>query len=148
MGLWTEKRSHTEVTKFEIQGDTSETSMDFLYTEALQGTAQYMGDWELFKDDDRFRYGEGVISKTDGKEVKWNFIGDGFALWAPTGPDFGKGELWLDGQYLTTIDFSSEKQQASRILYTNYNVPYERHGVKLKVTEGRIPVDVLEAYTR
>jgi len=145
VGIWVEARSSADVEKFEVKGIVSNTSMDFLYTEAIQCAAQNMKDWEKV-DSEKFRYGQGVISRSDLVEVKWNFIGDGFAIWAPTGPIFGKGELWLDGERLALINFYTGQEETSDVLYKKRSLLYGRHGLTLKVVEGRVPVDVLEVY--
>jgi hypothetical protein len=136
-----------EADKFVVDGSNSETVMPFLYTEGLICAAQSMADWTPVNDK-AFRYGEGVVSKSDGVEVKWNFTGDGFALWAPVGPAYGKGKVLLDGKEVAEIDFHASDGAASRVLCEKRGVPFGRHAVKLKVTEGSVPVDVLEAFSR
>jgi len=145
VGLWLEPRSNAKVDRFEVEGIDCETAMNFLYTEALQCAAQNMKDWQEIKNND-FYYGRGVISKSDSVEAKWNFIGNGFALWAPTGAKFGKAQLLLDGKFLTEIDFSSNERISSHRLYEKRNLPLDRHCIKLKVICGPIPVDVLQVF--
>jgi hypothetical protein len=120
--------------------------MEYLYTEAIICAAQDMNDWEKFESP-IFSYGRGVVSKTNSGEVKWNYIGDGFELWAPTGPLFGKGELWLDGKYISQIDFSATSDIVSHALYENKDQNCGRHALRLKAINGRIPVDILKVYT-
>lgn len=147
VGLWAEAHSSVEATRFEVEGPVSETAMEFLHTEAILGAAQNMKDWEKVEKNPAFRYGEGVVSRADGVEVKWNFIGHGFAILAPTGPAYGKGELWLDGKRLGEIDFHAKQTTPSRPLYTKRDLPPSRYALKLKVLEGRVPVDVLRVFS-
>ncbi len=147
VGLWVESNSHVEAKTFVVDGEVSETAMRFLYTEGIVCAAQRMADWEVVEDES-FLYGVGAVSKSARLEVKWNFVGDGLALWAPTGPDYGRGRLLLDGEHLGDIDFGSPHSSASHILYEKRGLPHGRYGVKLQVIDGRIPVDVLEAYSR
>lgn len=146
-GLWVEPHSNVEAETFVVDGDTSETAMSYLYTEGLVCAAQNMADWEEVKDQ-AFRYGVGAVSGSDVAEVKWNFTGDGFAFWAPTGPAYGKGELLLNGKRLAEIDFSAPQNAASHVLYRKRGLPHGQYGVKLKAVEGSIPVDVFEAFSR
>jgi hypothetical protein len=147
VGLWAEPRSSVEADTFIVDGDVSETAMPFLYTEGLVCAAQNMADWTEVKAP-AFRYGVGAVSKSAAVEVKWNFTGDGFALYAPTGPAYGKGELLLDGKHLAEIDFNSPQSLASHVLYEKRGLPNGQYGVKLRVLKGSVPVDVFEAYSR
>lgn len=147
IGLWVEPYSSVKAEKFIVDGDVSETTMAFLYTEGLICAAQDLADWDEVRDD-TFRYGVGAISKSDAVEVKWNFTGDGFALWAPTGPGYGKGELLLNGKHLAKIDFHAPSNATSHMLYQKRGLSHGQYGVKLRVVEGSIPVDVFEAYSQ
>ncbi|MEN6521558.1 MAG: hypothetical protein ABFD46_10485 [Armatimonadota bacterium] len=146
VGLWVEPYSRVEIEEFSIEGSVSETATAFLYQDAVLNAAQNMSDWKIVSGD-MFRYGEGIISKTDTGEAKWNFIGGGFALWAPTGSLYGKGELYLDGTMLAEIDFNSPDDRPSHIVYQKRDIPHGRHSVRIKVADGRIPVDTLEAFS-
>lgn len=146
IGVWTEPRSHVAVESFVVDGTVEETAMAFLHTEAILGAAQSMEDWQKVESP-AFRYGEGVVSKSAGVEVKWNFIGTGFALWAPTGPDYGRGELWLNGDRLAEIHFNTKQPSNSCVIYEKHDLPVGCYGLKLKRLEGCIPVDVLEAFS-
>lgn len=147
IGLWVEPHSIVEVETFTVDGDISETAMHFLYTEGLVCAAQNLKDWQEIESNE-FRYGVGAVSKPGAEEVKWNFTGEGFAIWAPTGPTYGKGELLLDGNSLEVIDFNASRTSSSHMLYQKRGLPHERHSVKLKVIEGSVPVDILEAFLR
>ncbi len=146
VGLWLEPHSSIECETFIIDGDTFGTAISFLYTEGLNCAAQKLDDWEEVTDS-TFRYGIGAISKSDGVEIKWNFTGTGFAIWAPTGSTYGKGELLLNGQHIIDLDFNTPESTDSHILYETHDLPDGKYGVKVKVIDGRIPIDAFEAFT-
>lgn len=145
-GLSVAPWSSAEVHSFLVRGSLTPVTCVLLYTEALLGAAQGFINWDPVTSS-LFRYGEGAVSKpgAEGAFLKWNFRGRKFALWAPTGPEYGKAELALNGVPLATVNFYGEKEMGSRPLYTYDNMQGRFQAVQVKPLDNSvIPVDCLE----
>lgn len=131
-------------TRFAVEGKPLRYRLRYSAREAVL-TAMHSAQWQSTSDS-RFMTRKGYFGQ-DGKWVKWNFIGDGFRLYAPVGPDLGRGEIWVDGYFYATVDLHAEVAEASRIVYEVRDLPGPtRHGVVLRSFEGeRFAADVLEA---
>ncbi len=144
--LWVGSQSWIEVDSFLVGGDTcSSAEVPYLYAEGLLGAAQNMDHWEA-REDPAFRYGFGAVSRPGaGVQAKWNIEGDGFAVWAPRGPQYGRAAVLVDGRTEGEIDYRANAPTRSAELFRTSGLAGERHGVFLRPIEGRIPIDVLVA---
>jgi hypothetical protein len=144
IGLLVDPFTHLSVSRFELGGRLRPAVMPWLYVEALTGAGVRMSDWDVVQSP-LYRFGVGAVRKTPGGRVKWNFRGRGFRLWSPQGPQFGSCELLVDGRKLGDLDFHADRDQPSRIVYTCDDAGDGYHAVVLRSTEGRLPVDSLDA---
>lgn len=146
IGLWVGSRSWLEIQKFCVQGHLAQRPLPLLYTEALVGAAQGFVNWEK-REIPLFRYGEGAVSKIWNETVmaKWNFWGTGFRLWAPKKPYFGRAQVYLDGAFLSDLDFTSNQEEISSILLEKTGLSDTGHALILKPHKDNvIPVDSLD----
>ena len=65
------------------------------------------------------------------------YYGYGFQLWAPTGPTFGKANLYVDGSLITLIDYYAAAGQNASMVYQNANLPLGQHLVQLQATHTK-----------
>jgi len=148
LGLYLEPFSHAEVRAFSVHGSLQEVPVTLLYTEALLGAAQGWVHWEPAKSA-TFRYGEGARSNPGAPSpfVKWNFKGKVCSLWAPSGPEFGKAAVFLNGSQEAILDFHASEEAKSKVVFTR-NCPekvYQWLVIK-PLDGGIIPVDCLEVF--
>lgn len=143
-GLLLEPDSHARVSRFEIDGDLGPATRRYLWTEGVLSAAQQAKDWEVVKDDDRFRYGCGAISLGGTVSAKWNVEGGLIILYAPKGPRFGRAKVFVDGKEEGEIDYRSPTDEASAPVFEHREGAEGRHTVRLESIGGTIPLDVLE----
>ena len=145
LGMYLDTFSHAEVTSFSVQGSLQPATMTQLYTEALLGAAQGFVYWDRVEDD-QFRFGEGAISKPgSAAAAKWNFEGNAFTLWAPSGPEYGKAAVYLNGDLIDTVDFYADQIIQSKPILQRADLELSLNALTLKPVEGTsIPLDCLE----
>ena len=147
-GLYLEPFSHAEVKLFKGFGVLEKIPVTLLYTEGLLGAAQGFVHWEPVKSA-AFRYGEGALSKPGAPSpfVKWNFEGTGCSLWAPTGPLYGKGAVFLNGCAEAILDFQTPEEMPSKEVFTRKDMEAGRRWLVIRPLDGGvIPVDCLEVF--
>jgi hypothetical protein len=152
MGLLVGKESHVEVSRFEVQGETAETRTTYLCTEGILGAAAAQ-QWKILSSPSSgeeamptFRYGVGALSTTPDAVAKWNVHGTSFALWAPTGSDYGKAEILVDGEPRGKVSYQScdgKSSGPSPVFMVTALAPGP-HAIVLRVTDGKVPLDCLE----
>lgn len=145
IGLLAESHSHVSVTRFVIAGKRECCTLSFLYTEALLGAGEDPAHW-LERWDPAFRFGTGVVRRDDAGRAKWNFMGTGFTLWSPKGPDYGIVEVRLDGTEVSTVDLRSPQLRASQPVFRKTGLADSFHAVVLQPKTGRLVVDSLEVH--
>jgi hypothetical protein len=143
IGLSAKSHSYVDVDRFSISGTLQPGTLSYLYTEALLGAGENPADW-VEQNDDAFRYGVGAIRKDDAGRAKWNFMGSGFTLWSPKGPDFGVVTVRLDGAVVATIDLHSARLEPSQPIFSKAGLPDTFHAVALQPQQGRLVVDSLD----
>lgn len=143
VGLLAMPDTHVEIQRFAIAGVGEPLTVTGLPTEGLIGAGVNMEQWDE-REDEAFRFGTGVIRKEPGGRAKWNFIGSGFSLWSPLGPEFGTVEVLLDGKPIATLDLRSPTMETSRPLLSRSGLPPGRHAVVLRAGQGRLVVDTLD----
>ncbi|MFX0100480.1 MAG: hypothetical protein ACFFCS_12980 [Candidatus Hodarchaeota archaeon] len=133
-----------KVDEFLISGNINEESpRTWLPFEALAGAAVENRTWKKVKKD-IFLHGFGFINSKPSAVAKWNFIGEGFRLYSPSGPKFGVLDLFLDGKKLATLDLKERHKQESKIIHAESNLNRGRHALTMKPRTGKIPLDCLE----
>lgn len=145
-GLFLPEFCWAEVDSFAVQGTLEPVSTTMLYTEALLGAAQGFVNWEQVESP-LFKYGEGAVAKSGGDSIcaKWNFAGNAFHLWAPTGPNYGRAEVFLNGVSIGELDFHSSENEQSRVLMTRTGLSGRYQALTLRPLRGTsIPLDFLE----
>jgi hypothetical protein len=144
IGLLVDPFTNLSVSRFAISGRFRPAIVPWLYVEALTGAGVRMSDWDVVRSP-LYRFGVGAVRKTPGGRVKWNFRGRSFLLWSPKGPQFGRCEMLIDGRKAAELDFHSDREQRSRIVYDSADVGDGYHAVVLRSIAGRLPVDSLDA---
>jgi hypothetical protein len=144
--LVAEKGTCLHVDEFQVEGETGATPATefWLATEGLAGAGTGLDEivWQRVEDL-QFRYGVGYVNQQTGARVKWNYRGEGFSLHAPCGPNYGKADVWVDGQRVTTLDFHLAEPARSAVVFSQA-LPMGYHAVILQAIEGIVPCDVLE----
>jgi hypothetical protein len=146
IGLFVESHSHLSVDRFAVAGTIQPNTLSFLYTEGWLGAGENPANWVEQKDS-TFRFGSGAVRRQDGGRVKWNFIGNGFTLWSPKGPDYGAAELWLDGTLVGTVDLHAAHLQPSQPVFRKDGLTDTFHAVALQAKQGRLVADSLDVVT-
>lgn len=105
-----------EITHFCLDGECHSAWQRWLALEGMLGAAAPAGEWSEVKAAD-FCHGFGLSSEIVGARLKWNFEGQTVRLLAPRGPQFGQGEVWIDGIYRAEVDFYHPDLQPSAVLF-------------------------------
>ena len=135
--------THLVVQKFGVTGQRRMARISLGSNEALLGAAEAASDWEE-RNDVKFRFGRGRVSRLPGARAKWNVIGRQFELWSPRGPDFGEVEVRLDGRPVAELDLRAETLEPSRVVWQSAKLRDEGHALVLMATSGRLPVDSVD----
>ena len=143
VGLLAEAGSHLFVERFRLGGKSEPGRLAYLHTEAWLGAGEDPAGW-IEQRDDGFRFGIGAVRCGDGGRAKWNFIGTGFELWSPKGPDYGTVEIRLDGAVVGTVDLNSADPQRSVPVCSRKGLRDTFHAVVLEPKTGRLVVDSLD----
>jgi hypothetical protein len=143
LGLLVESHSHLSVERFAVAGQSQPSRLSFLYTEGWLGAGENPANW-VERRDSTFHFGAGAVHRDDGGRAKWNFIGSGFTLWSPQGPDYGTVEVWLDGAVLATVDLGRAQSQSSQPVFRKTGLEDTFHAVILQSKRGRLVVDSLD----
>ena len=85
-----------------------------------------------------------AVSKTPGARVKWNVEGRQFTLWSPSGPEFGKAQVKLDGRVLASLDLHAERLTPSQPLWRSPRLKNGPHAFVLSAADGLLAVDSIE----
>ncbi|HUZ45355.1 MAG TPA: hypothetical protein VMW54_01835 [Terriglobia bacterium] len=145
IGLLAESHGHVSVARFAIAGKREPCTLSYLYTEALLGAGEDPAHW-LEQRDPAFRFGIGAVRRDDAGRAKWNFMGTGFTLWSPKGPDYGVVEVRLDGAEVSTVDLRSPQFKSSQPVFRKNGLADTFHAVVLQPKTGRLVVDSLEVH--
>jgi hypothetical protein len=143
IGLLAECHSHLSVDRFALVGKLQPNTLSFLYTEGWLGAGENPANW-VERKDPAFRFGVGAVRRETGGRAKWNFIGSGFTLWSPKGPDYGTAEVWLDGALAATVDLNSAQLRPSQPVFRETGLVDTFHAVILQPGRGRLVVDSLD----
>jgi len=143
IGLWVEPKSHLAVDRFALTGRAVSARIPYLGLEGLLGAGENPAQWEERRSPE-FRFGLGLVSKQPQARVKWNMVGRRLILWSPSGPDYGKVEVRLDGHTVTMLDQHSDQPITSRPVWTSPQLSGLQHALVCRSTEGLLAVDSLE----
>lgn len=147
VGLWVDSYSHLSVDRFVIAGESQPGALSFLYTEGLLGAGQSQKNW-IEQKDSKFRFGIGAVREDSAGRAKWNFVGSGFTLWSPKGPDYGIAEIVVDGAAVATVDLYTAQPLSSQPVFSKSGLADTFHAVTLQPRKGRLVVDSLEVSSR
>jgi len=144
IGVLAEKGTVYYVDKFIISGKAEEATKFLLPQEGIRGAGNIKAihGWELTEDSD-FKFGFGYLNRRKGAMIKWNYLGKGFKLYSPLGPDFGQCDLYLDGEFLKTINLNEGRKRESAKVF-ELAAPYGYHAVVLINRDGIMPCDTFE----
>ncbi len=134
--------SNLTCSTFEVEGRPERYLLQYNGWDALLGAGQRAGDWETGPSAS-FRSGYRLVGQGSCK-AKWNVIGDGFQLYAPLSPEYGKVRLLIDGVLTARMDLRAERETASAIVYEASGLPQGRYSVVIQSEDGgKFPIDVL-----
>lgn len=143
LALATSTYSVLNVSDFSITGEPLPYHLHLSAREAVLQGGENRGVWKEIKDN-RYKEHIGYETNQPDRRAKWNFIGRGFTLYAPTDPSYGIAELWLDGYFLQTLSFSSTTPQPSVPLVTFDGLSDGKHSLEIRSRTGTTVLDVLE----
>lgn len=143
VGLWVESHSHLSMERFAIAGESQPGTLSFLYTEGLLGAGEGPANGSVRKDA-TFRFGVGAVGSSAQSRAKWNFMGAGFTLWSPKGPEYGIADIVLDDATVGTVDLHSAEPQSSQPVFHKGSLTDTFHAVSMRPKEGRLVVDSLD----
>ena len=152
IGLLMGKHSHLQVRKFAISGTPLPGVFSSLYTEGLLSAGEQRdkkegwAGWQEIESP-RFRYGIGAVAREpESGRAKWNFVGTGFAIWAPRGPLFGQVEVVLDGKPMETVGLNNPLDTKSEPVFRVDSLRDDFHAVVLHGNTGRLVVDSIDVH--
>jgi len=105
----------------------------------------YRGSWE--RAEHRYYRGDRARqAKRKGATATFRFTGSQVAWNGPNGPTRGKAKVYLDGQYVKTVDLYARKFDARNRIYTKTFADAGAHTLTIKVmgTRGRPVVSIDE----
>ena len=140
-GLWAGAGSYVDVLSYLIEGEARPALLTALSFEGLLGSAAFPNTFEAFTHP-LLRYGDGHLLTIPGARAKWNYYGQGAALWSPRGPALGQARVWVDGQERGIVDFSASQEMPSSPCF-EVDLPAGYHAVTIECISGRVPVDCL-----
>ena len=105
----------------------------------------YRGSWER-AEHPYYRGDRARQAKRKGQTATFRFTGSQVAWNGPNGPTRGKAKVYLDGQYVKTVDLYSRKFDARNRIYTKTFAASGAHTLTIKVmgTRGRPVVSIDE----
>lgn len=143
LGILLHAGNYVRVNRFEISGKEEKLSQTLLCTEGLIGCGADFKDWTEVANEN-FRYGFGYISNSPNSIIKWNFFGDGFSIIAPCGPGYGSFKIYLDGEYLDTVDLNHPTYKKAGPVYTMTGLEKCYHAVVQERVSGLLVCDSFE----
>lgn len=143
IGLLADKKSYIKVERFNISGKAQPATLSFLYTEGLLGAGQGLIGWQEIQSP-QFRYQIGALCENENGRIKWNFEGTGFVLWQPKGAEFGKIEVFVDGNSYGIFDLYHDSSVPSQAILKITDLENSFHAVVLKSISGKLVVDCLD----
>jgi hypothetical protein len=147
IGLLASPHSSLQVHNFALSGEAAPGTVSYLNTEAILGAGSANETWKK-TEDAHFRYGTGTLSLKPGARAKWNVEGARFELWAPTGPNYGKAILSVDGKIQMPLDFHNDIPQSSHVIWTSADIIYGQHAIVLVAEDKETPLDSLSVMTQ
>ena len=136
--------SNLEVLRFEVAGKPQPAKHLWLASEAISGAGIAEGTYTRAVGAD-WHAGSGAVCRSPFERAKWNFRGKGFRLWMPTGLEYGKVTVLLDGVPAGVIDLHAQTPGASSVVLERSNLAGTYHAVTLKSDNHPLPLDCLEA---
>jgi hypothetical protein len=105
----------------------------------------YKGSWER-AEHPYYRGDRARQAKRKGQTATFRFTGSQVAWNGPNGPTRGKAKVYLDGQYVKTVDLYSRKFDARNRIFTKTFAASGAHTLTIKVmgTRGRPVVSIDE----
>lgn len=99
---------------------------------------EYTGNWTVFTDGG---LSEGTMKVSDdaGASVSFHFNGNAVKLVGYKSPDYGIGEVFIDGVSQGTIDYYSSTPKAQAFLFQKFGLPAGQHILKIVRTGNKNP---------
>ena len=133
VGIRTDRFTVLDVTRFEVQGESSGAAFRYSDADALLGGG--VGD-HAFAPVDGHRMGK--------RRVKWNVVCSAFRLCGMTGPELGRAAVFVDGKKAGEADFRSGVPE-EKVVFECRGIPGGPHGIELIPGGGPIVVPDLIA---
>lgn len=144
LGLWVNAHSHLAVERFAITGDPQPARLAYLFTEGLLGAGQGLAAWRAAAGPE-YRFGQGLVATNQAARAKWNVAGTRLSLWAPTGPQWGKISVVLDGATPVTVDLHAPAVTPSSPVWSSGPIARGFHAVVVRGVGDPFPLDSLAA---
>lgn len=145
IGLLAKAHSYIAVSRFAVTGNPKPAALSYLYTEGWLGAGENPNHWAQ-QEDPSFRFGIGAVCRDMNGRAKWNFIGSGFTLWSPKGPDYGTVEVLLDGAPVATVNLNLPQLKRSQPVFSKTGLLETFHAVTLQPKTGPLVVDGLDVH--
>ncbi|HOZ45658.1 MAG TPA: hypothetical protein PLO37_08760 [Candidatus Hydrogenedentes bacterium] len=145
IGLLCSPDSRIEVDALTITGESYPPSFDLLYLEAILGAGAAQGQWKA-AENPLFKWGLGAESLGTASRGKWNFVGQGFTLWAPKGPEYRTAALFVDGERVARVDLHASEATPSAAVHHAEGLAGAFHAVVVEAETGPIPLDTLTVF--
>ena len=105
--------------------------------------AAYSGSWDRLQDD-QYLGSSAAVSAQLGASVTFTFTGSAVSWIGPEGPDQGKAAVYVDGEYVRTVDNYSRSFKPRETLFTTPVSQTTQHTltIRARVTAAREAVSV------
>ncbi len=130
-----------QCTKFKITGAENPYEYRLNAFDALLGAGQLLSDWQ--SDSNLSFAGPCGFIGQGNVRGKWNFIGNGFTIFAPKSPALGAMDIYVDGNFYGTALLNAASVTPSAPIYRIDGLPQGRHGVVIKPRSGKIALDLI-----
>ncbi len=121
----------------------------WVYIDAVESLPQMAGLYDntdaaissdpnwIVRGDDRHVCGSSLETSVDGAQLFWLFTGSGFSIIAEKQPWGGQAEVFVDGDFVQTIDFfSPAADQYQQVIYECDDLTPGFHSVKMQKSGG------------
>ncbi|MBP1995752.1 hypothetical protein [Paenibacillus eucommiae] len=136
--------SNLNCSKFEVTGHAGRYELFYNGFDALLGAGQRIGDWEVTASE-LYRSNKGLVGQGRCK-AKWNVIGDGFDIYAPTAPEFGTIKVYVDGELSGHANLYAPEARASAVVHTVGGLTQGRHSVQIEAESGKFVLDIIAVH--
>ena len=114
-------------------------SVDYFIVNDDESNMRYDGEWDQEYVAGSYR-ADKHYTENDGDSLSYLFFGSGVELISDMGPGMGELEIYIDDSLDAVIDCSAETESPQTIVYTNNQLTYAGHTIKVVKKSGDIAV--------